>query len=483
MTTSTTEAVTTRTLGVRRVFKALPLTAFAVDTVIVGGAIGSAATLRETGALLDTAAAVDNLPLVALLISLGWVLLIWIRGGYDLEVFGAGVEEYKRVASASALAAALVGIGCYLAKYPLSRGFFLFSFVVGVPALLLARYLMRRAFQRARRQGHFRRHVVIVGTAASTDEIVGVLRRETWLGYEVMGALTPASDPNTETPSGVPVLGNADDVASAVSDFGADLVFFAGGGVTSATQMRHILWELEDADIHVVMAPSMTDVSSERVKIRPVGGLPLIHVGKPRAARALHWAKRAFDIVGSSVLLLLTAPLVAVASLAIAAHDRGPILFRQERVGRSGEVFRCLKLRTMVADAETRLAALREQHHTHGLFKMQEDPRVTRPGRWLRRYSIDEVPQLWNVLRGEMSLVGPRPPLPSEVATYDLSSSRRLRVRPGMTGLWQVSGRSNLSWEEAVRLDIYYVDNWSMLQDLSILMKTFRAVLKSDGAY
>ncbi len=483
MTVSTTEAVTTRALGARRVFHALPLTAFAVDVLIVGGALGAAAVLRETGVLLDAAAAVDNLPFVALLISLGWVLLISIRGGYDLEVFGAGVDEYKRVASASMLTAALVGIGCYLAKYPLSRGFFLFAFVVGVPALLLARYLMRQAFQRARRQGHFRRHVIIVGTASSTDEIAGVLRRETWLGYEVMGALTPSSDPSDETPSGVPVLGNADDVASAVSDFGADLVFFAGGGITSATQMRHILWELEHADIHVVMAPHMTDVSSERVKIRPVGGLPLIHIGKPRAARALNWAKRAFDIVGSAVLLLLTAPLVGAASLAITRHDRGPILFRQERVGRGGGVFRCLKLRTMDTDAEARLAALRDEHHTHGLFKMQEDPRITRPGRWLRRFSIDEIPQLWNVLRGDMSLVGPRPPLPSEVATYDVSSSRRLRVRPGMTGLWQVSGRSNLSWEEAVRLDIYYVDNWSMLQDLSILMKTFRAVVRSEGAY
>jgi len=484
MAVSTTEADVTRLSGARRALTVLPLTTFLLDTVVVCGAISAASILRGSGLLLDSAATVDNLALVGVLISLGWVALIALRGGYDPEVFGAGVDEYKRVAGASMLTAALVGIGCYLAKYPLSRGFFLFAFLVGVPALLLARYALRKAFQRARQQGHFRRLVMIVGTAASTDEIARVLRRETWLGYEVSGALTPGADARGETPSGVPIVGNTDEVVRAAHDLGANLVFFAGGGITSAVHMRRILWQLEDADIHVVMAPSMTDVASERVKIRPVGGLPLIHVGKPRALHALRWAKRGFDMIGAATLIVLAAPIMGVAAVAVSRHDGGPILFRQERIGRGGERFACLKFRTMIIDAEERLEALHAQEdHTGGLFKMRDDPRVTGPGRWLRRYSVDELPQLWNVLRGEMSLVGPRPPLPSEVAVYDVVSSRRLSVRPGMTGLWQVSGRSNLSWDETVRLDIYYVDNWSMLQDLSILMKTLRAVLRSDGAY
>lgn len=473
-----------RASGARRALTVLPITALVVDTAVIGLAISAAAALRETGALLDSVATVTDLSLVGLLIGLGWILLIATRGGYDPELFGAGVDEYKRIISASGLTAGLIGIGCYLARYPLSRGFFLFAFLVGVPALILSRYLLRKALQQARQQGHLRRRVLIVGTTSSADDIAGVLRRETWLGYEVMGALTPATDLNSETPSGVPVVGNTDDVAVLAPELGADLVFFAGGGVSSARQMRHTMWALEHADIHVVVAPSMTDIASERVKIRPVGGLPLIHIGKPRSAAALHWAKRGFDVVGASVMLLFAAPVLLVAALRIRAHDGGSVVFRQDRIGRNGEAFCCLKLRTMVIDAEHRLQALHEQEgYEVGLFKMTDDPRITPPGRFLRRYSIDEVPQLWNVLRGEMSLVGPRPPLPSEVALYDGVESRRLSVRPGLTGLWQVSGRSNLSWEETVRLDIYYVDNWSMLQDLSILMKTVRAVYRSDGAY
>lgn len=479
-----TEAGVTRLSGAHRALSVLPLTALLLDAGVIGGAIGTAAMLRGRGVLLDSAATVADVSLVGLLLSLGWLALIALRGGYETEVFGAGVDEYKRVAAASALTAGLVGIACYLAKYQLSRGFFLFAFLVGVPTLILGRYLLRRALHRVRRQGLMRRRVLIVGATASADEIAGVLRRETWLGYEVMGALTPAIEPETETPAGVPVIGNTDDVASLAPALEADLVFFAGGGITSARQMRHTMWALEDADIHVVVAPSMTDIASERVKVRPVGGLPLIHVGKPRATHAASWAKRSFDLVGALTLLLLATPVLAASALRIRAHDGGPILFRQARIGRDGETFRCLKLRTMVGDAEDRLADLhKEEDHREGLFKMEDDPRITTAGRLLRRYSIDELPQLWNVLRGEMSLVGPRPPLPSEVATYDSVASRRLRVRPGLTGLWQVSGRSNLSWDEAIRLDVYYVDNWSMLQDLSILVRTVRAVVGRDGAY
>ena len=481
---STTEPDVLRLTGARRVLTVLPLTAFLTDILVIGCAIGAAATLRQTGLLLGTGASVSHLLLVGLLISVGWVVIIAVRGGYDPEVFGAGVEEYKRIAAASALTAGLVGIGCYLTRYQLSRGFFLFAFLVGVPALILSRYVLRKALQRARVQGYFRRRVVLVGAAASTDEIARVLRRETWLGYEVMGALTPPTDPSGETPSGVPVVGNVDDVAVLAPAMGADLVFFAGGGVTSAREMRNTMWALEHADIHVVVAPSMTDIASERVRIRPVGGLPLIHIDKPRAAEALHWAKRVFDVVGAVALLLVSTPLLLAAALRIRAHDGGPVIFRQDRIGRNGATFSCLKLRTMVVDAEIQLPALKKQEGHHGgLFKLADDSRITTPGRWLRRYSIDELPQLWNVVRGEMSLVGPRPPLPSEVARYDGATSRRLRVRPGLTGLWQVSGRSNLSWAETVRLDIYYVDNWSMLQDLSILAKTVRAVLRPEGAY
>jgi exopolysaccharide biosynthesis polyprenyl glycosylphosphotransferase len=225
-------------------------------------------------------------------------------------------------------------------------------------------------------------------------------------------------------------------------------------------------------------------VSSERIRVRPVAGLPLLHLDRPRSQDALRWAKRTFDIIGSATMLAIGAPLMLWAAWQIKRHDGGPVLFRQTRVGRDGDYFTCLKFRSMVLDAESALAELHgEVGYEDGLFKMQRDPRITKPGQWIRRFSIDELPQLVNVLRGHMSLVGPRPPLPLEVDRYTLMQSRRLRVRPGMTGLWQVSGRSDLSWTESIRLDLYYVDNWSMIQDLIILARTMGAVLSSRGAY
>jgi exopolysaccharide biosynthesis polyprenyl glycosylphosphotransferase len=485
MATTTTEAARTTGLptGVKRLLHVLPFAAASFDLAAITVSLALASLLRAQGWLFTNTATVEGSTVLPLLGPL-WVLMIALRGGYHIEVFGAGVDEYKRVANASALTAGSVGIVCYLAQYPLSRGFFVWSFVVGVPALLLTRWGLRQVVQRARRQGHFRRKVVLVGNVDAIDSIAIVLQRETWLGYEVLGAMTPPHDLTVETPHGVPVVGNLDDAAVMAPTLGADLVFFADGGVSSNSQMRAAMWELEHHDVHVVVAPSVTDIASERVRVRPVAGLPLIHLGKPRTLRALSSAKRTFDIVGSSMLILCALPLLVLATLQVKLHDRGPVLFRQVRVGQGGKAFHCLKFRTMVVDAEARLAALHaEVGHAQGLFKMKEDPRITGPGRWLRRFSVDELPQLFNVLRGDMSLVGPRPALPSEVATYDATAARRLRVRPGLTGLWQVSGRSNLSWAETVRLDVYYVDNWSMLQDLSILVKTARAVVGSDGAY
>ena len=378
----------------------------------------------------------------------------------------------------------LSGVGCYLAKYDLSRGFFLLAFGAGIPALLVGRLLLRRAVQQARKHGSLRQRVLIAGSRSHVDEIAAVLRRETWLGYEVVGALTPEYDVAEETASGVPVLGNTTDATHMVGAARADVIFFAGGSVGASSQFRNSLWELERHDVQVIVAPSVTDISGERINIRPVAGLPLIHIDPPTWSDASRWGKRTFDLVGSAVLIAAFLPLLLFIAAQVKIYDRGPILFRQTRTGKDGREFACLKFRTMVVDAEEKLAALQQEiGFSGGLFKLQDDPRVTSPGKWLRRFSLDELPQLLNVLRGEMSLVGPRPPLPHEVEAYDARTSRRLHVRPGMTGLWQVSGRSDLTWAETVRLDLYYVDNWSMLQDLSILGRTVGAVLGSRGAY
>lgn len=468
-----------------RALSYLPVSALVLDLAIISGAVILAAWGRQRLGVFDNSADVSGaLSVAGPLIVVGWIAVIILLGGHRQDVFGAGTDEYLRVMNAGFITAGLVGVGCYMAKFQLSRGFFLLLFTIGVPALILGRFLLRRALHKARQQGRLQNRVLIAGAPTHVDEVAAVLRRESWLGYHVEGALLPTVDDREETEAGIPVVGTCDRVTDVVRHSGVDVVFFAGGALTSPSQLRRIAWDLEPLDVQVVVAPSVTDVSGERIRVRPVGGLPLMHIDPPRSTDASRWAKRSFDLLGSAALLVVFSPLLLVAALSIKLHDRGPVLFRQMRTGRNGEPFYCLKLRTMVVDAEERLAALHAaQGHTNGLFKMKDDPRITGPGRWLRRYSLDELPQLVNVLRGDMSLVGPRPPLPREVEAYEKDVLRRLRVRPGMTGLWQVSGRSDLSWSEAVRLDLYYVDNWSMIQDLAILWRTLGAVLRSRGAY
>lgn len=474
------------TTGVRGL-RFVPALALASDLAVVSltmlAALAGRAHLAapEAGYRLDIG---QHLTIAGPAIVAVWIATIALAGGYRLTMFGAGVDEYKAVIRASLFTSAVVGIGCYLMRFQLSRGFFLLLFVVGIPLLAIARYALRSAVHKVRERGYFQHRVVIAGSGGHVDEIASVLNREKWLGYDVVGAVLPHRAERDTTALGVPLLGATGSLAQIAKEVDADIVFLAGGAFDCADDVRSLAWEIEHESVEVVIAPSVTDVAAERVRIRPVGGLPLIHLEKPRSAAAVRRAKRTFDVVCSLGLLVVLSPLIAYVAARIWLHDQGPVLFRQPRVGRDGKVFECLKFRTMVVDAEDRLASLHEEvGYAGGLFKLPEDPRVTRPGRWLRRHSVDEVPQLVNVLRGDMSLVGPRPPLEHEVEQYDDMMARRLRVRPGMTGLWQVSGRSDLAWSEAIRLDLYYVDNWSMVQDLTILLRTLRVVLRPNGAY
>ncbi|MFC7493247.1 MULTISPECIES: sugar transferase [unclassified Nocardioides] len=476
----------TRTLGPpSRTLRYLPVTALLFDLAVMTGVFVLAVLGRNRLAVFETATDVSaDVLVVAPLALLGWLVVIAVGGGYRDDVLGAGTDEFKRVFNASVVTAGLLGVGCYLAKFQLARGFFLLAFAIGIPALLLGRFLLREAVHRARRQGLLQYRVLIAGSPGHVDEVAAVLRRESWLGYHVAGALVPAQDMREETAAGVPVLGVTEKATELARAVDADVIFFAGGALTSSTQLRRIAWDLEKDEIQVVVAPSVTDVSNERVRMRPVGGLPLMHIDPPRATDASRWGKRLFDIAGSLTLIVAFAPIFVVATARIWLHDRGPILFRQTRIGRDGHEFTCLKYRTMVVNADDLIAQMQaDLGQSALLFKVKEDPRITKPGTWLRRYSVDELPQLFNVLRGDMSLIGPRPQVAREVALYNSAMARRLRVRPGMTGLWQVSGRSELSLEEAIRLDLYYVDNWSMLQDLSILGRTVGAVFGSRGAY
>ncbi|MGQ4538375.1 sugar transferase [Dermabacteraceae bacterium P7074] len=426
---------------------------------------------------------------VGLLTCVVWVLAVVIFDGYSPKLLSHGFEIYRAVFNASLLAAGSIGVFCYLTSFELSRTFYVIVLLTVPVVLMLVRFFARRLLHRMHRMGRGLSRVIMVGNPGAVKEIALTLQRNDWLGYDIVGYLNPYADDDPEgceALAGVPCLGAVESLGVVIEDRDPQILLFTEGANESVISFRRTAWELEDRGIDVVVVPAMTEISSDRVELRPVAGLPLIHLELPRTIEAGRWTKRAFDVVVSAMILLALSPLLLLISLIIKVSDGGPVLFKQNRVGRDGEEFGCFKFRSMVPDAEERLAELAKEAQDKGnlvMFKMSEDPRITKVGKVLRRFSLDEFPQLLNVIRGEMSLVGPRPALPKEVALYDDIARRRLSVRPGMTGLWQVSGRSDLSWEETVRLDLYYVDNWSFVRDLSILGKTARAIISSRGAY
>jgi exopolysaccharide biosynthesis polyprenyl glycosylphosphotransferase len=331
----------------------------------------------------------------------------------------------------------------------------------------------------------------VVGDSSAIVEFTTMVRRDQYAGMRVVGACVPgddALDPATVRDLDdieVPILGDVDSVRAAVALSDADTVAVVSSLAVGPEKLRWISWQLEGTATDLVVSPGLTEVAGPRLHIRPVAGLPLLHVEEPEFSGFRRVLKGVFDRSVAMVSILLLSPVFLVLAVSVRLGSRGPALFRQVRVGRDGSIFTMLKFRSMYVDAEARLAGL-AGHSDHGdgiLFKMRDDPRVTPVGRLLRKYSLDELPQLFNVLLGSMSLVGPRPPLPREVARYEEHVHRRLLVKPGLTGLWQVSGRSDLSWDESVRLDLYYVENWSLALDLAIIARTVWAVLQGRGAY
>ncbi|MET8204350.1 sugar transferase [Micromonospora taraxaci] len=425
--------------------------------------------------------------LVAPGLVLAWLISLKALGCYNDRVIGYGADEYRRVSTASLRLAGAIAIVGYIADVGVSRGFLGLTFAVGIVGLEMARFAARKRLHRARSVGAgWSRKVLVVGDTAHVLELVHTLRREPYAGYQVVGACIPDAllAPVAQRLGDVPVVGSFRGIPEAATAIGADTVAVTASGELTATRLRRLGWQLEGTGVDLVVAPALTDVAGPRIHTRPVAGLPLIHVEAPEFRGSRKLVKGLVDRSASSLALALLLPLIAFVALAIKLDSRGPVLFRQVRVGRGGQEFDVFKFRTMVVNADAMLAELTARNETDGLmFKMRQDPRVTRVGRLLRKWSLDELPQLVNVLLGQMSLVGPRPPLPSEVARYDGDVARRLLVKPGMTGLWQVSGRSDLSWEDGIRLDLYYVENWSLAADLTILWKTFGAVLNGRGAY
>jgi exopolysaccharide biosynthesis polyprenyl glycosylphosphotransferase len=366
--------------------------------------------------------------------------------------------------------------------------------VVALPLVLVlsvgTRYAARKVLHRARNQGRASNKVVLVGDTDSVADMSARLCRDAYAGLRVVGACVPANERSDARAidvlarAKVPVLGDLSHVLQAVSTSGADTVAVTSSHAFGPQRLRELSWQMEQIEADMLVAPGLVEVAGPRLHIRPVTGLPLLHVEKPEFTGGKRVLKGVSDRVASVTLVVLLGPLLAGIWLAVRLTSPGPAFFRQVRVGKDGKEFRMWKFRSMYADAEERLASLASLSDGNGvLFKIKNDPRVTRVGAFLRKWSLDELPQLFNVLNGTMSLVGPRPPLPSEVEKYGLEVRRRLLVRPGLTGLWQISGRSDLTWEESVRLDLRYVENWSFTTDLLILWKTIWAVAKGSGAY
>ncbi|WP_260235270.1 sugar transferase [Curtobacterium sp. PhB172] len=424
-----------------------------------------------------------GISIIVILLWLGALAVFDTRGA---RVLGVGSTEYRLVADSSVRVFGILAIAAFLFHIELARGYVLIAFPVGILFLLLSRWMWRQWLVAQRRSGRYSAKVLLVGSLASVRHIAGELARTPEAGYRVLGASVAKGEAGTLPGTDIRIYGAFDDILVALEQSGADTVVITSADDLPPERVRELSWSLEPGKQHLVVAPSLTDIGGPRIHTRPVQGLPLIHVETPTYEGRKLYAKRAFDVVAAGFLIILLSPLFLVLTLAVKLSSPGPALFRQERVGLKGEAFRMVKFRSMVVDAEARLQELSALDRAQGnpvLFKMKDDPRVTRVGSVMRRFSFDELPQLFNVLSGEMSLVGPRPPLQREVSGYDVRVHRRFLVKPGITGLWQVSGRSDLSWDDSVRLDLYYVENWSITVDLVILWRTIRAVVRSDGAY
>ncbi|MDR7278841.1 sugar transferase [Catenuloplanes atrovinosus] len=458
--------------------------------VVVDAAVVATAVLAGyIGRFYDTPVIGVQVPYYVILPVLAVVWLLSLKGlrCYDDRVLGYGADEYRRIFSASARVAGGVAIAGYAVDIGVARGFLAISFALGTVLLITARWAARKRLHRQRRNGRgWARRVLVVGDAPHVLELVHTLRREPYAGYHVVGACIPDAllAPVPQRLGDVPVVGSFRSILDAVAATGVDTVAVTASGELTAGRLRRLGWQLEGTDVDLVLAPALTDVAGPRIHTRPVAGLPLIHVESPEFRGGRKLIKELIDRSIALLATLVALPVMIAIALAIKIDSRGPVIFRQTRVGLDSREFGVFKFRTMVTNADALLAELKAKNETDGLmFKMRNDPRVTRVGRFLRKWSLDELPQLFNVLLGHMSLVGPRPPLPSEVARYDGDLARRLLVKPGMTGLWQVSGRSDLSWEDGVRLDLFYVENWSLAADLTILWKTVGAVIRSRGAY
>ncbi|MFJ5956259.1 sugar transferase [Paenarthrobacter sp. NPDC092416] len=424
---------------------------------------------------------------VSMVLAIVWVASLEIYRTRDPKVLGIGAEEYKRVFSASLRVFGFLGIVAVVFRVEAVSSFVLVSLPLGLIALTGSRWGFRRWMVREKSRGRFLSRAIVVGEPQDVRYVIQQINRKSGAAYEILGACFPAARRGAAIEVDqvrVPVLSSIYGISRTVRLTGANAVIVAGPVPGGNQFIRELGWRLEEDSAELVLAATLTNVAGPRIHWRPVEGLPLMHVDIPHYSGGKHTLKRLMDIGVSAAALLALSPVLLGLALIVKLDSPGPVLFRQERIGKQGRSFPMLKFRSMVADAEARLEELKAQDEGAGvLFKIRGDPRVTKCGRWMRKYSLDELPQFWNVFLGQMSLVGPRPPLLREVTGYERHTHRRLLIKPGITGLWQINGRSDLPWDEAVRLDLYYVENWSIAGDLMIMWRTFRAMSRASGAY
>lgn len=479
-----TKALTaSRATGATRWEHGYALQLLVTDTLVVAGAVLLAQYVRFGRSPLD-AFGDDWMTFYTVVLGLLWLFALSVFQTRSHQVLGAGLEEYRRVVSATFWIFGVVAILALLLQLEPSRGYLAVALPAGTAGLLLSRWIWRRHLTRRREKGECRTPLLVIGDRNAVSTLLTELTYNDDHNYQVVGlgvhdhvAQGEYLDMNGRA---IPILGDEKQALAAIKECGANTVALTGTERLGGHGIRSLLWELESQDVDLIVSPTAT-----RLIMRPIPGHPLLHVERPQYQEAKRFHKRAFDFVFASLAVVAASPLLLLSALAIKLTSRGPVFYTAERIGLDGQPFQMYKLRTMVENADALLVDLEHKNEspTDVLFKIKDDPRITPVGKILRRFSIDEVPQFFNVLKGDMSVVGPRPPLQREVANYNGEVKRRLLVRPGVTGLWQVSGRSDLSWDESVRLDLSYVEAWSMGTDLVIILKTVRAVLGRHGAY
>jgi len=465
---------------------------FAVDALIITSVVAFAqfATVR----LLPTDqvngdANWQHVTALSATLVIAWLTALELQQSRDISLVGIGAEEYRRVASATMWVFGMTAVLGLLLQERLSRSFLGTALFLGLVSLVIGRHYIRSDLARRRTRGEFTTRVVVLGNPESVRVLCESLRRSADAGYRVVGVCIP--DFHGEVgeqlvmPTGpVPVLGDGGAVESALGLSGADMLAVAAAEQLGHEKMKRLVWRLESLGVGLIVVPGVTDIAGTRLLMRPIDNLPLFHIAPPRQGGPSAVAKRLFDLCLATAALVAASPIMAGAALAIKLGDGGPVIFRQERVGHGGRPFKILKFRTMRVDAEALKGDERTASGECGVFfKSACDSRITRVGSFLRATSIDELPQLVNVIAGSMSMVGPRPLLVGEGESVEDFVERRILVKPGITGLWQISGRSDVPDEERIRLDHSYVDNWSCIQDLVIVWRTARAVLKRKGAY